>query len=344
MVGLLAAACGDDDDDSGSNGSTAGNTLQVVKDRGTLKCGVKDSQPGFGFVDSSGTYTGNDIEYCKAIAAAVLGDPSKVEYVPASADNRFELLSSGEIDVLIRTTTWTASRDAALHADFTSTTFFDGQGMMVAADSPIQSVDDLGGATICVTTGTTTESNLADQMAARNLDYTPLGFGDDTEILQAFAEGRCDAWTADKSNLAGQRANYTEGPDALRILPETLSKEPLGPSTRDNDTQWHDVVQWVVFGTETAEELGVTSANVADMAANPPNINVARLLGVKFGDADATDFGLGIDVDFMQNVLAAVGNYGEIYDRTLEPIGLTRAGSINDLWTRGGLIYPPPMR
>ena len=343
VFGLLAAACGDDDD-GGDGDSASGNTLKTVQDRGKLLCGVKDSQPGFGYLESDGSYTGNDIEYCKAVAAAVFGDANAVEYVLASADNRFELLSSGEIDVLIRTTTWTASRDAALGADFTSTTFYDGQGMMVKVDSPIQSIDDLDVATICVTSGTTTESNLADQMAQRGLDYTPLGFADDTENLAAFAEGRCDAWTGDKSNLAGQRANYTEGPDALRILPDTLSKEPLGPATRDNDSQWHDVVQWTVFGLMTAEELGVTAGNVDDMAANPPNIAVARLLGVGFEGAEPADFGLGIDVDFMQDVIAAVGNFGEIYDRTLAPIGLDRAGSVNDLWTRGGLIYPPPMR
>jgi general L-amino acid transport system substrate-binding protein len=342
VFGLLAVACGDDDDDAGDGGG--GDTLATVQDRGTLLCGVKDSQPGFGFLESDGSYSGNDVEFCRAVAAAVLGDADAVEYVLASTDNRFELLSSGEIDVLIRTTTWTASRDAALTADFTATTFYDGQGMMVPSDSSVQSVDDLGGATICVTTGTTTESNLADQMAARDLEYTPLGFGDDTEVLAAFAEGRCDAWTADKSNLAGQRANYSEGADALRILPDTLSKEPLGPATRDNDSQWHDVVQWVVYGLMTAEELGVTQGNVADMASNPPDINVARLLGVGFEGAESADFGLGIDVDFMQDVIAAVGNFGEVYDRTITPIGLEREGSLNDLWTRGGLIYPPPMR
>ncbi|MCH8199921.1 MAG: amino acid ABC transporter substrate-binding protein, partial [Chloroflexi bacterium] len=282
-LALFLIACNGNDDDGGDG------ILAAVLDRGELKCGVKETQPGFGFLAPDGTRSGNDIEFCKAVAAAVLGNANAVQFVPASAQDRFELLASGEIDVLIRTTTWTASRDAELHGDFVTTTFYDGQGMMVGADSGINSLEDLAGATICVTSGTTTEGNLDDQFTARGIAYTPLSFEDDAQIQAAFIEGRCDGWTADKSNLAGQRASYPEsagGPEALTILGETLSKEPLGPVTPDGDTQWHDVVQWVVFGMIIADEFGITSQNVTDAAANPANRNVARLLGVGFEGSD----------------------------------------------------------
>lgn len=342
-IGLFALACSNSSDDGG-DASSGGDTLQTVLDRGELKCGVKDSQPGFGFLEPDGSYSGNDIEYCRAIAAALFGDATKVEFVPASASDRFELLASGEIDVLIRTTTWTLSRDADLNSDFTSTTFYDGQGMMVKADSGINTLADLDGANICVTTGTTTESNLETRFRAEGIAYTPVAVADDPATLAAFTGGQCDGWTADKSNLAGQRANYPDGPDAVRILAETMSKEPLGPVTRDNDSEWHDVVQWVVFGMITAEELGVNSGNVEAMASSPPNADVARLLGVASDGGAAPEDLLGINVTFMQDVLKAVGNYGEVYDRTLTPIGLERAGSLNALWTEGGLIYSPPFR
>ena len=372
-LALFAAACSSDDDDAsataadaggeataaataasgdapappvdgGAAGDAAGVTLQTVLDRDELKCGVKDSQPGFGFLEPDGTFSGNDVEFCKAIAAAVLGDSTKVEFVLASAQDRFELLASGEIDVLVRTTTWTLGRDVDLKSDFTSTTFYDGQGMMVKSDSGIGSLQDLDGGTICVTTGTTTESNLNDRFDALGLAYTPLAVADDAATLAAFSAGQCDGWTADKSNLAGQRANYPDGADAVSILPVTMSKEPLGPVTRDNDSQWHDIVQWVVYGVITAEELGIDSSNVEAAAADPASANIARLLGASFGGEAAAEFDLGISSDFMQAVLTQVGNYGEIYERTLAPIGLDRAGSLNALWTEGGLIYAPPMR
>jgi general L-amino acid transport system substrate-binding protein len=346
-LGLLLLACSDDDDDDNGSSGSSGGILAEVQDRGELKCGVKETQPGFGFLDPDGNHLGNDIEFCRAVAAAVLGDSSKVEFVAASADNRFELLSSGEIDVLIRTTTWTASRDASLGGDFVTTTFYDGQGMMVKADSGITTLEDLAGATICVTSGTTTEGNLDDAFTSRGVPYTPLSFGGDaadTEILAAFTEGRCDGWTADKSNLAGQRSAYPDGPEAVVILGETMSKEPLGPVTPSDDSEWHAVVQWVVFGMIIADEFGITSDNVSQAAASPANRNVARLLGVGFEGAEAEDFGLNIDVDFMQNVLSQVGNFDEVYQRTLTPIGLGREGSLNASWLEGGAIYAPPMR
>ena len=343
-VALAAAACGGDDDGDGG-----GETLKDVLDRGTIVVGVKDSQPGFGNLEPDGSFSGQDVEFGRALAAALFGNANAIEFVVASASDRFELLSSGEIDVLIRTTTWTSSRDIDLNSQFVVTTFYDGQGILVRADSPFQSVTDLQGATICVTGGTTTEINLESRLAELGVDHTALSFEGDPEILAAFSAGRCDAWTADKGNLAGQRANFPAdegGPESVRILPETLSKEPLGPVVRDGDTKWFDVVQWVVFGTMIADELGVTSSNVRAMAADPPSQAVANLLGASFGGAPVVAFGtsLGLDATFMQDVIFQVGNYNQIYSRTIGQIGLARAGSLNDLWTRGGLIYAPPIK
>lgn len=348
VVAMVAAACSSSSSDGPAASDTTA-TLKTVLDRGTIKVGVKDSQPGFGNLEPDGSFSGQDVEYAKALAAALFGNSSSVEFVVASAADRFELLSSEEIDVLIRTTTWTSSRDIDLKSSFTATTFYDGQGIIVNASSPIQSVLDLEGSTICVTGGTTTEVNLATRLGALGINHTSLSFDGDAEIVAAFIAGRCDAWTADKGNLAGQRASFpvaNGGPASLRILPETLSKEPLGPVVRDGDTAWFDVVQWVVFGTMLADELGVTSQNVAAMAANPPSKDVADLLGVSYQGAAASGFGasLGLSPTFMQNVLSQVGNYDEIYERTIAPIGLARAGSLNASWLDGGLIYAPPVR
>ena len=345
-IGMIAAAC-TTDDDGGS--AASGETLKTVLDRGVVKIGVKDSQPGFGNLEPDGTFAGQDIEFARAIAAALFNDKNKVEFVVASAADRFELLSSAEIDVLIRTTTWTSSRDIDLNASFTVTTFYDGQGIIVNADSSIQTLADLEGSTICVTGGTTTEVNLATQLGAKGINHTALSFDGDAEILAAFGAGRCDAWTADKGNLASQRTSFPAdagGSAALRILPDTLSKEPLGPVVRDGDTEWFDLVQWVVFGTMAADELGVISQNVAAMASSPPSKDIADLLGVGFQGAPVSEFGasLGLSQTFMQAVLTQVGNYDEIYQRTIAQIGLARAGSLNASWLDGGLIYAPPIR
>lgn len=253
-------------------------------------------------------------------------------------------VQTGQVDVLIRNTTWTTSRDASSGLTFATTTFYDGQGLMVRVADGFADVDALANATICVLQGTTTELNLADRLP----DAEALGFENNDTLQTAFIEERCDGWTSDKSQLASRRSAYPAaegGPESLVILDETFSKEPLGPVTIDNDAQWSDIVNWVVIGTIAAEELGVTSSNVADMAANPPNVSVARLLGVGFEGGDVTDTGLDVEVTFMQDVLAQVGNYGEIYEKNVEPIGLLRrAGTLNALWTDGGLIYSPPFK
>jgi len=324
-----------------------GGTLAAVQSRGTLNCGVNDGVPGFGFVEPDGSFAGFDVDFCRAIAAAVLGDPEAVEYVPLTAAARFEALTAGEIDVLIRNTTWTLSRDADLNAAFTVTTFYDGQGLMVRADSGFESVEDMDGATVCVLQGTTTELNLDDRFTSAGVAYTPLTFEDVETLEAAFAEERCDGWTSDNSQLASRRATFPEdagGPDSLSILAETFSKEPLGPAVLDGDSEWFDVVNWVVIGMIEADELGITSENVDQAVEAPESPSVARLLGVPFEGGEVTNFNVGIDNTFMQNVLREVGNYDEVYERNIAPLGLEREGTPNALWTDGGLIYAPPFR
>lgn len=318
-----------------------GNTLSIVKERGVLNCGVNANVPGFGYLDpDTNEFAGFDIDYCKAIAAAVLGDPDAVEYRPLTGTDRFPVLQAGEIDVLIRNTTWTISRDTSLGFNFAPTTFFDGQGMMVRKDSGITKLADMAGASVCVQQGTTTEKNLADVMRALNIDYEPVVFPDAPETTAAYDEGRCDGFTTDKSGLVSQLVLLSE-PDAHVILDETMSKEPLGPLVRHGDDQWFDIVKWVTFGTFNAEELGIDSANVEEMAATSEDPVVRNLLGAE-GDLGQ---GLGLDNDFMVKVIKAVGNYGEIYDRHLGPdtvFKLERGPNLQ--WTDGGLIYSPPFR
>ena len=348
VIAMVAVACGDDNDDGDGGG---GNTLQTVIDRDELLCGVKDSQPGFGFANPDGSFSGFDVEFCKAIAAAVLDDASKVTFVPASASARFELLASGQIDVLIRTTTVTAQRDAELAVDFAQVTFYTGQGFAVHADSPYNSTADMEGATICVQEGTTTEQNLADHFSELDFDYSPLG-GSDQDTQDQFLARRCDVWTADQSNLASRISQF-EDPSQYRVLGQIISKEPLAPGVRDNDSEWKDVVNWVVYGLINAEELGVSARNVAAMANDPPNTAVARLLGVPFEGSDIANLGLGVDPQFIQRALMAVGNYNDIYERTVTPVGIDRACTLNALYTEdksncppgsGGILYAPPYR
>ncbi len=316
-----------------------GGTLGAVQDRGRLVCGVNSGVPGFGFLDEeTGTFSGFDIDYCKALAVAIFNDPNAVEYRPLTAAARFTALATGEIDVLIRNTTWTFTRDVDLTTNFAPTTYYDGQGFMVRVDSGVNTIDDLDGATICVLQGTTTEQNLADEFAKRGLDYTPLVFAETAARDQAYDEGRCDAITSDASQLAAIRTKLSN-PDEHKILTELISKEPLGPVVRHGDDRWFDIVKWTVFCTVEAEELGVHSGNV-DQQLQSDDPRVRRLLGVE------GDFGekLGLSNDWCANIIRTVGNYGEIYARNLSPIGLPREGSLNALWQDGGLLYSPPFR
>ncbi len=316
-----------------------GGTLGAVQDRGKLICGVNSGVPGFGFLDEeTGAFSGFDIDYCKALAVAIFNDPNAVEYRPLTAAARFTALAAGEIDVLIRNTTWTFTRDVDLTANFAPTTYYDGQGFMVRADSGINTIDDLDGATICVLQGTTTEQNLADEFAKRGLSYTPLVFAETAARDQAYDEGRCDALTSDASQLAAIRTKLSN-PDEHKILPELISKEPLGPVVRHGDDNWFDIVKWTVFCTMEAEELGVNSGNV-DQMLQSDDPRVRRLLGVE-GEFGAK---LGLSNDWCANIIRTLGNYGEIYARNLSPLGLPREGSLNALWTDGGLIYSPPFR
>ncbi len=342
VVALLAiAACG------GNEGEAQENTLDEILDRGYLVCGIKADTPGFGVLNPDGTAQGNDVEYCHAMAAAVFGDRNKVEFKEATSANRFELLAAKEIDVLIRTTTWTASRDADLNVAFAPTTFYDGAGIMVKASAGLSSAKELDGATICILDGTSTQGAVSDFFSEQGLTYSELTFQANPELRGAFINDQCDAWSSDKSQLGGHQFTLkADGTDAV-VLPEALSKEPLGPSVRDYDSEWEDVVRWVVNGMIIAEEQGVTSDNMGQMAANPPNNTVARLLGVGFDGGPPTNLGIGHDKiasTFMQSVIDQVGNYGEVYSLTLEQVGLTRAGSLNASYLDGGLIYAPPMR
>jgi general L-amino acid transport system substrate-binding protein len=365
-VVLLAAGCslGDDDDDGG-NGEAAGDTgqteaggggggdlLEEVQNRGTLRCGVNDSVPGFGFTGEGGEPQGFDIDFCKVVAAAVLGDAEAVDYSVLTAEQRFTALQSGEIDVLIRNTTYTSSRDGTEGARFLHTTFYDAQGMMVRADSGVQSLEDLDGETICVLSGTTTELNLETVFQARGIAYEPLAFEETDPLQEAFLQERCGAWTSDKSQLAGIRSNWPAdqgGPESLVILEEIMSKEPLGPAVPDGDDRWADAVNWAIIATVAAEELEVTSDNVQQqLESDDPEIR--RLLGQPAptelgGSPEAFDSGLGLSEDFVVNVVEQVGNYGEIYDRNVgsgSPLELERG--LNALWEDGGLQYAPPYR
>ncbi len=362
-IGLLAAvlaiaaiACGDDDDngdtpangDEPANGAQVGDTLSDVIARDRLVCGVNDAVPGFGFLEADGTSSGFDVDFCRAVAAAVLGDADAVDFVILTAAARFEALSSGQIDVLIRNTTWTQSRDVDLKATFATTTFYDGQGMMVRVADGINSIDDMAGTTVCVLQGTTTELNLADRFGSAGMDYTPLTFEENGPLEAAFTAEACDGWTSDKSQLAARRFAYPEadgGPESLVIFDETFSKEPLGPVTRDGDTQWSDIVNWVVIGMITADEKGITSQNLADFVADPDTAETARLLGVSFEGGEVFDQGPAIDADFMQDVISQVGNYDEVYTKNIaDLLGIARAGTLNASWLNGGLIYAPPTR
>lgn len=317
-----------------------GVTLKTVMERGNLVCGVNSQVPGFGYVDASGNFAGIDVDYCRALAAAIFGDATKVEFRPVTAAERFTALQSGEIDILSRNTTWSLVRDTELGGNFVHTTFYDGQGMMVPKDSGIKTLQDLEGGTICVQTGTTTELNLADVMASLGVTYTPAVFEDADSTFAAYSEGRCDAVTTDKSGLVSRRSVLAD-PSAHEILDVTMSKEPLGPMVRHGDDQWFDIAQWTVFTLFSGEEFGLTSANVDDMKASATAPEVRRMLGLE-GDLGLK---LGLTNDWAYNIIKLVGNYEEVYNRNLGPDTPTYIPrGYNSLYTDGGLLYSPPFR
>jgi general L-amino acid transport system substrate-binding protein len=318
----------------------AGPTLDAIKQRGQLICGVNTGLGGFSLPDSAGKWTGLDVDVCKAVAAAIFGDGEKVKWVPLTAQQRFTALQTGEVDILSRNTTWTLSRDTQLGLNFAGITFFDGQGFMVPKKLGVKSAKELNGATICVQPGTTTELNLADYFRANNMTFKPVVIEALQEVNAAFFSGRCDVYTTDASGLASIRKN--DAPkgesDNYVILPEIISKEPLGPSVRHGDDQLLDIVKWTVFALIEAEEYGITKANVEQMAKESKNPAVQRLLGTTAGNGKA----IGLDEAWVVNIIKAVGNYGEIYERNIVPLGLPRG--VNNLWSKGGLMYAPPAR
>ena len=317
-----------------------GEILSRVLERDKVVCGARTDLLGFGYLDESGRNIGFDIDLCRAVAAAVLGDPEKVEIVPLDAADRGPALQTAEVDVLSRNVTWTSSRDAQW-GNFTIITFFDGQGFMVRKDSGIESYEDMEGATVCVTTGTTTAQNLADFYRERGMSYEAVQFADTGEVYGAYDEKRCDIATSDRSQLASVRMGLSN-PDDHMILDGAISKEPLTAAVPSGDDAWFDIVKLTIFGLINAEELGVTQANVEEMKASE-NLNVRRLLGEE-GDWGYSD--LGLEADALAAAITAVGNYGELYDRYMGPDGIafTLPRGYNELWSNGGLIYAPPVK
>ena len=318
----------------------AGKTLDAIKARGQLVCGVNPSLPGFSAADSQGNWSGLDVDVCKAIAATVLSDASKIKWTPLNASQRFAVLQSGEIDVLSRNTTWTLTRDASLGLHFTGVTYYDGQGFMVPKKSKITSAKNLKGATVCVQSGTTTEKNLNDFSKSMKLNIKPVVFDTQEATNKAYFAGRCQAYTTDASGLASVRNKEATNPDDHVILPELISKEPLGPMVRKGDDQWLDVTRWVLMAMIEAEENGVTSKNVDEMLKST-NPVVQRLLGVS-GEMGKQ---LGLDAKWAYNVIKLVGNYGESYERNVgKDSKLNIPRGLNKLWTDGGLMYAIPVR
>lgn len=343
VIGLFAAACGAPTETAAPEAEVAapigyGAVVQRIKDRGKVVCGGRTDLLGFGELDADGRNIGFDIDFCRAVAAALLGDPEAVEVVPLTAAERGPALQTGEVDILSRNATWTSTRDAQW-GNFTAVWFYDGQGFMVPVDSGINSIEDMDGATVCVTSGTTTELNLADAFRQRGLDFTAVTFEDTSTVYGTYEEGRCDATTSDKSQLASIRQGFAS-PEDHKILEITISKEPLTPAVPAGDDQWFDIVKIVMWGLINAEELGVNQSNVEEMKSSD-NIKIRRLLGTE-GEWGQADLGLGADA--VAKAIEAVGNYGEIYERYLGAGGLNLPRALNQLWTNGGLIYAPPLR
>jgi general L-amino acid transport system substrate-binding protein len=321
-------------------GFASAGTMEDVKAAGKLKCGVTTGLVGFAAPDANGRWEGFDVSVCRAVAAAVLGDSDAVEFVPTTGKTRFTALASGEIDMLARNTTWTFSRDVDLKFTFVGVNYYDGQGFMAPKDLGVSSAKELDGATVCIQTGTTTELNLADFFRSNNISYEPVPIETNAEGQQQFLAGACDVYTTDASGLAATRATF-ENADDYTLMPEIISKEPLGPLVRHGDDQWADVVRWTLNALITAEELGVTSANLDEMSKGSNNPEINRLLGTE-GDLGGM---LGLDKEWARRAIAASGNYGEIFAANIgegTAVGLARG--LNALWTQGGLIYSPPFR
>src|ERR1700751_1817515 len=314
-------------------------TLTTIKNRGELICGANGTLAGFGLPDPQGNWTGFDVDFCRAIAAAIFNDPTKVKFVPLTAKDRFTALQSGEIDVLSRNTTWTLSRDTSLGANFTGVTYYDGQGFLVKKSLKVNSALELNSASVCVQTGTTTEQNLADYFKSNNMKYEVIAFGSADETIKAYESGRCDVFTSDVSQLYAERLKLSNPADHA-VLPEVISKEPLGPMVRHGDDQWFGVVKWTLFAMIDAEELGVTQMNVDDMAkSDKPDLKRA------FGTDGNLGEQLGVTKDWVSRIVRAVGNYGEAFDRNVgagSKLGIARG--LNQLWNKGGIQYAPPIR
>jgi general L-amino acid transport system substrate-binding protein len=320
-------------------------TLDDVKAKGFLQCGVNPGLIGFGTPDAENNWTGMDIDFCRAVAAAIFNDPTKVKFTPLTAKERFTALQSGEIDLLSRNSTWTMSRDTSLGLKFAGVMYYDGQGFMVRKAQNVKSAKELGGAAVCVQTGTTTELNLADYFKTNSMEYKVVAFEKEEEVIRAYGDGRCDVYSTDQSGVYAQRLKLAN-PDDHMVLPEIISKEPLGPVVRQGDDQWFNIVKWTYYTLINAEELGVTQKNVDEMKASP-NPEIQRLLGVKNADGTAAGFGTGIGLseEWAAQIIKAVGNYGEIFERNVgESTPLKIKRGLNALWKDGGLQYAPPVR
>ncbi len=315
----------------------AQSTLDAVKSKGYVQCGVNTGLAGFSQPDSRGAWKGLDVDLCRAVAAAVFGDASKVRFTPLTAQQRFTALQSGEIDILARNTTWTLSRDTSLGLNFAGVNYYDGQGFMVPKKLGVKSAKQLNGATICVQPGTTTELNLADYFRANKMTFKPVVIEKLEEVTNAYFSGRCDVYTTDVSGLVSTRGSRAPNPADHVILPEVISKEPLGPVVRHGDDRWFDVVKWSLFAMLEAEELGLTSKNI-DQQASSTNPSIQRFVGAS-GDLGKM---LSLDNRWAYNIVKLVGNYGESFDANLKPLGFDRG--LNNLWTQGGLMYAPPLR
>jgi len=319
--------------------AASAQTLKAVKDRGMLNCGANGQLAGFGMPDAQGKWTGMDVDICRAIAAAIFNDASKAKFVPLSAKDRFTALQSGEVDVLSRNTTWTSSRDSALGISFTGVDYYDGQGFMVRKSLKVNSALELNGASVCVQQGTTTELNLADYFRAHNMQLKSVTFATSDEAIKAYDAGRCDAYTTDASGLYAERLKLANPADHM-VLPEIISKEPLGPSVRQGDDQWFTVVKWVLFAMMDGEELGITSKNVDQMLTST-NPEVKRFVGTEGAYGEQ----IGLTKDWAVRIIKLVGNYGEVFDRNVgagSPLKIDRG--MNKLWNKGGIQYAPPIR